>query len=58
MVIEPRCQGPCEIDLSFDGGAEMHLAKIARMLGIAADLVWMLLWAWKNGTTRYNFRVP
>jgi hypothetical protein len=56
MVIEPHCEGPCEIELSFDGGAEMHLAKIARLLGIAAALVWMLLWEGKRGMTRYNFR--
>jgi hypothetical protein len=44
LVIEPKCNGPCEVDLLFDGGAEMHWAKAARILGIAAALAWMWLW--------------
>ena len=47
LVIEPRCDGYCEIDLTFDGGAEMHRAYILRMLGSFAALTWMGLWAWK-----------
>jgi hypothetical protein len=29
MVIEPRCNGPCQIRLEYDGGVEMLLARIA-----------------------------
>ena len=44
MVIEPRCNGACEIDLAFDGGTEMRVAYGLRILGIAGALAWMLLW--------------
>jgi hypothetical protein len=47
MVIEPQCNGACDIELSFDGGREMHLANIVRAIGIVAALLWMCLWAWK-----------
>ncbi len=35
LVIEPDCQGPCTIDLVYDGGAER---KVTRMLSIAVTL--------------------
>lgn len=27
LVIEPRCNGPCSVELVYDGGAEMHLGR-------------------------------
>jgi hypothetical protein len=48
LVIEPHCNGFCEVNLTFDGGAEMHHANILRIVGIIAALMWMALWAWKR----------
>jgi hypothetical protein len=28
MLLEPQCGGDCEIELVYDGGAEMMLAKM------------------------------
>ncbi|MGA3188406.1 MAG: hypothetical protein ABSF22_14975 [Bryobacteraceae bacterium] len=41
LIIEPHCNGRCDVELSFDGGAEMHHANILRMLGILAAVLWM-----------------
>jgi hypothetical protein len=41
MVIEPRCEGPCEVTLSFDGGVEMLLARLLCALTILGGLVWL-----------------
>ena len=40
-VIEPRCNGPCSIELSFDGGPEMRVALWLRWLAIAGCVIWM-----------------
>jgi hypothetical protein len=40
MVIEPRCQGPCEVQLVFDGGIEMRLANLAGGAAILGGLGW------------------
>jgi hypothetical protein len=31
MVLEPHCNGPCEIDMTYDGGLEMAVATFARL---------------------------
>jgi hypothetical protein len=45
LVVDPKCDGPCTVELVFDGGSEMHRAKILRILGICAALLWMWWWA-------------
>lgn len=40
MLIEPQCSGPCVVDLSYDGGAEMKIAYVLRAVAIAAVLAW------------------
>lgn len=40
MVLEPHCNGSCEVDLTFDGGLEM---KIARSVRLASAFVVLLL---------------
>jgi hypothetical protein len=46
IVIEPQCEGPCDVRLSFTGGTEMRRARALRVLGIAAAFGWMLFWVW------------
>lgn len=43
MIVEPRCQGPCEIALTWDGGLEMRIAKLLSALTALGGLVWGFL---------------
>jgi MFS family permease len=38
LVIEPRCDGPCAIELDYDGGAELRLARWASALSALVGL--------------------
>jgi hypothetical protein len=38
MVLHPHCSGPCTIDLEYDGGTEMRLARMCRILAAMACL--------------------
>ncbi len=39
MVIEPECEGPCRIELTYTGGLEMRLAKLASWGALLAGLI-------------------
>lgn len=39
LVIEPRCDGPCSVTLTYDGGTEMKLAKAASVTALLAPLL-------------------
>lgn len=41
MVIDPKCSGQCTIDLVYDGGLEMLLARLASAVSLFACLVWI-----------------
>jgi hypothetical protein len=43
MVIEPHCQGPCAVDLYWDGGLEMLLARIASWGCLLGGIALMVL---------------
>ncbi len=43
MVIEPRCQGTCTVELTYDGGLEMQLAELLSGLTACGGLVWWFL---------------
>jgi hypothetical protein len=43
MVIEPRCSGPCNVELKWDGGTEMRVARILWPSAIAGGMLWILL---------------
>lgn len=42
MLIDPECSGPCVVDLSYDGGAEMKIAEALRAIAIVAVLAWLV----------------
>ena len=42
MVIEPECGGHCVVELSYDGGLEMTVAKIVGYLTILLGIGWVL----------------
>ncbi len=41
MLIEPRCDGPCTIELRYDGGPEMWAARAALWPALGGGLVWI-----------------
>ncbi len=43
MLIEPRCTGPCTVELRYDGGTEMALARAARGAALLGILLWFVL---------------
>jgi hypothetical protein len=42
MVIEPECEGKCVVDLTYDGGLEMAVARIVSYSTILLGLAWVL----------------
>ncbi len=42
MMVDPHCDGPCLIRLSYDGGTEMRLARASQATSVAIALVWLL----------------
>lgn len=41
LVIEPACAGPCTVELSYDGGTEMLVARILCWGALLAGFVWI-----------------
>jgi len=44
MVLDPACNGPCEVILRFDGGIEMLLARALTLTSVLGGLAWALLY--------------
>ena len=42
MLIEPRCTGPCTVELEYDGGIEMVVARAARGTALLGFVIWIL----------------
>ena len=51
MIVEPRCDGPCRIELRYEGSWDMTLAKWFRGLVLVMGLVW-LGWDWRRKRKR------
>jgi hypothetical protein len=43
IVVEPNCNGPCTVDLSYDGGLEMRVARIVSPAAFLGCLLWIFL---------------
>jgi len=43
MIIEPRCNGPCVVDLVYDGGSELRIARILQALALAGAALWLIV---------------
>jgi len=43
IVIEPHCDGACQLELTYDGGLEMRVAKIMSGASCLGCLGWILL---------------
>jgi hypothetical protein len=58
MVVEPRCSGPCTVELRYDGGAEMRFARAVSGVALGGGLLWILLaqiaWRKHSVSTKTN----
>jgi hypothetical protein len=57
MVVEPRCSGPCTVELKYDGGTEGIFARAIQRLALAGGALWILvaiLWRMRSGLTKTN----
>ncbi len=45
MVLDPPCEGPCEIELVYDGGIEAKIAQLAAWTAFLAFPAW---WFWRR----------
>jgi hypothetical protein len=43
MVVDARCSGPCTVELQWDGGLEMRVARALHMTALAGGLLWIIL---------------
>ena len=43
MVVEPRCSGPCTVELTYDGGAEGRVSRWLSRLALTGSALWILL---------------
>jgi hypothetical protein len=48
MVLEPNCNGPCEIDMTYDGGPEMAVAGFARLASLLIVLCCLSSPLWRR----------
>lgn len=49
IVLEPDCAGRCKVEMKFDGGWEMRLARLAQAAALLAGLVWWVRERRKQG---------
>jgi len=58
LVVEPRCNGPCTIALTYDGGAEARISRWLSRLALAGGALWIavgqLLWRKHSDSPRTN----
>jgi hypothetical protein len=43
MVVDPECAGRCVVDLTYDGGMEMLVAKLISYSTILLAIAWILV---------------
>jgi hypothetical protein len=43
LAVAPACDGPCRVELDFDGGAEMYVARLVSWSAMLGGLIWALL---------------
>jgi hypothetical protein len=59
MVVVPLCDGPCTVELTYDGGTEMRVARLGSGLSLAGGALWIvisqvLLWRKRPGSAKTN----
>jgi hypothetical protein len=48
LLIQPQCDGPCEIELDYDGGWEYKLCRLLSLVTVAALLAYAGASAWRQ----------
>jgi len=48
IVVEPRCNGNCTVDLAYDGGTQMRVARIVSAVALLGCLFWMFASRWPH----------
>lgn len=43
MVVEPRCDGPCTVELVYDGGIQMRLARWISCIAFLGGILWIVV---------------
>jgi hypothetical protein len=56
--LDPRCQGPCEVQLNYDGGWELRLGHHLSFAAMVTLLVLSLAGAWKRLVPRFYEHGP
>jgi hypothetical protein len=58
LVVEPRCNGRCTVELIYDGGTEMRVARWINRAALGGGLLWILmaqiLWRKRSDSTTTN----
>jgi hypothetical protein len=57
MALEPHCQGPCTIELEYDGGLQGSVARAISRLAFAGGFCWILvavLWRKRLASPKTN----
>jgi hypothetical protein len=57
MVVEPKCSGPCTVELKYDGGTEGRCARAVDAVALAGGGLWILvaiLWRKRSVLTKTN----
>ncbi len=54
MVVDPQCNGPCTVELNWDGGLEMQIARFGCEAALAGGVLWILLWRRRSGSIKTN----
>lgn len=59
MALDPACNGACEIELTYDGGLEMQLLRLASPLELALLIAWSAgRWHKKRSAGRFTVLSP
>ena len=48
VAVEPKCSGPCTVDLLYDGGLEGKLARLIHILAVLGGALWIAITIWRK----------
>ncbi|HEV2445129.1 MAG TPA: hypothetical protein VGS58_04375, partial [Candidatus Sulfopaludibacter sp.] len=58
LVVEPRCNGPCTVELFYDGGTEGRISRWISRAAAGGGLLWILIaqipWRKRSDSARTN----
>jgi len=58
ITVAPECSGDCRIELHYDGGLEMRMARWVTRMSIAGSLLWIMLHFRLRVTAKKAQQVP